>query len=417
MRASAPLKSMVRLLVNLHSSQAAREQIGVFLSQLTLNAALFGVLFIASLRLGTSEFAQLSIANNSLMQLANIFSFGLDYSAIKLSIESRSSSFVAINFLVKAAFFGLSLFLFLAWAMLIELRPELLIFAAATSVAFWASSVSVMQYRRQFTRFALLNVTIAATRLVFGIVAVMLKSWTLVILALHVAAQFPIQLVTLVRGIPELRPTILWRDLRPLIALSPLVFASGNLFSFLPLITQGLLYGRGDDLATSAFGVALIFAAPLHTLVGTLQIYLLPQALSRDLQDIDVFGLGRGSMKLLVIAFTGVFLVGTLPAAVLLEWIYGKTIPLASTFFVIYFAATVISSSVGLLNIRSQRGKLVRIALAANVCRAGATAMLFFFPGLGPIGVVASSAAIMVIGEFGLWAVLKQAERTRTLIE
>src|SRR5215213_3504572 len=128
------------------------------------------------------------------MQLANIFSFGLDYSAIKLSIESRSSSFVAINFLVKAAFFGLSLFLFLTWAMLIELRPELLIFAAATSVALWASSVSVMQYRRQFTRFALLNVTIAATRLVFGIVAVMLKSWTLVILALHVAAQFPIQL-------------------------------------------------------------------------------------------------------------------------------------------------------------------------------------------------------------------------------
>jgi hypothetical protein len=408
-----PSNPVIRLLTALLSSRAAREQIGVFASHLLLNASMFAVVFIASLKLQPSEFAKFSMANNFITQLAIFIGFGLDHGAIKLSLERGSSSFVAINLFVKAALFILASSLFLIWTILIEFRSELVVFAAAAGVAFWLSTITVAQFERKFMRLALLNVTLAATRSGFSLVAATFHNWVLIVVALHMMAQLPIHVVTLATRMRELRSAIRWRDLRALLALSPLIFASGALFSALPLVTQSLLYARTDALATSAFGVVLIFAAPVHTLAATLHIYLLPQALSRNIRDVDVFGLGQGSMNHLVLGFVAVLLAATVPAAFVLELIYGNRIPLVSSFFVIYFGALVLSVSLGFYNIRAQRWMLIRIELAVNVCRAAATGTLVLFPTIGPIAIVAWSSVILIVGEVVLWAALRRAEQVR----
>jgi hypothetical protein len=408
----ARIEPVLKILRTLRSSGAAWEQTGVFTSKLALNASLFAVLFLASIRLQADDFAKLSLTNNSVMQLANLFGFGLDFAALILSIETKNGSFVAINFIVKTALYVFAMFIMLFWTSLVELRFELVIFAAAAGVALWASSLTVIQYEREFMRFALMNGMLALTRIVLGIAAAFMQSWMLIIFAVHVLAQLPIHVITLARGVRDFRSVIEWRKLGRLLAFSPLIFASGTLLGALPIVTQSVLYSRTDALAASAFGVVLIFTAPLNTLVATLEIYLLPQALSRRNQDIDVFDLGGGSMKFLAFGFAGGFLIGTAPVAAVLDWIYGNRMPLVSPFFIIYFGGAVLSNSLSFYNLRAQRSNLVRIALMVNLCRAIATALLGFFPWIGSWGIVVSSAGIMVAGEVALWAILSRTEQS-----
>jgi hypothetical protein len=406
---------LVSTLGGLAASRAVWEQIGVFSSNLALNASLFVVLFVASVLLDTHEFARLSLGNNVVVQFANVIGFGLDFAALILSIESKRGSFIAINLVMKAAVFVFAFLLLLVWTSLVQLRFELVIFAAAAGVAFWASAIAVTQYERQFTRFALMHAALAVSRLTFGVGATLLRSWVLIILAVHVLAQVPIHLVTFAAYMRKYILKILTVSIRPdfvkLLTFSPLIFTSGILSSVLPLITQSLLYSRTDSSSTSAFGVVLIFAAPLNTLAATLEVYLLPQVLSRRNSEIDVFGLGPGSIKFLAFGFGTVLLLASIPAAIVLDWIYGQRMPLVAQFFVTYFGALVLSYSIAFYNLQGRRSTLVRVMIAVNFCRAVATGLLGVLPGIRSIVIVSSSAVILVAGEVALWIALSRAEQ------
>ena len=196
---------MLAMIQKIYSSHEAREQAGVFVSHFLLNLSFFLVMFIASKSLDAAEFANLSIANSWIMSLAAVFSFGMDQSALKLSIEHRTDAFIALNLLVKATVFVLVFSTFLIGMAFDGPSGNLLIAAAAAGVALWSSTRTVEQYERRFTRLAWLNVAFGAARLGLGGVAIASQSWVLIVLALHVIAQLPVHVTTMMTAVPELR--------------------------------------------------------------------------------------------------------------------------------------------------------------------------------------------------------------------
>jgi hypothetical protein len=403
--------AMLTMIQKVYASREAREQAGVFTSHLLLNISFFLVMFIASKSLGAAEFASLSLANTWIMTLATIFSFGMDQTALKLSIERHSSSYIGINLVAKALFFIIAFGVFLVGTALYGPSANLVIVAAAAGVALWSATRVVEQYERHFTRLAWLNLSFAVTRIVVGGLAIASQDWVLIVLALHVIAQLPVHVTTFATAFRELRSTITLSSLRPMLTVSPLMFLSISLWGSLSLITQSVLHDRGDVLATSAFGIALLFMSPVDLVITTFRVYVLPQILLRDMKEIDVFGLGAGSFNVIVLVFAAVFMTVTIPMAGLIHWIYGAQFPLAGWFFLIYFGGAVVTISVGLLNLRVQRENLLRLAVMVNLGRAAATALLMLLPTISPIGVVIWSTVVMIIGEIVLWAVINRVER------
>ena len=199
-----------------------------------------------------------------------------------------------------------------------------------------------------------------------------------------------------------------------ILKISPVMFASGLLYSSLPVLTQSLVYARNDAAAASAMGIVVMFLAPLGLAATTLRLYILPEVLDKPLRDVRVFGVGKQHLVWVVGAFMAVLVLGTGFASVCIHFIYDEKFPQATLFFLIYFGATAIVLPIGLLNVRAQRGSLVRIEALVNAARFVATAALALFSGLSPAAVVAISAAILVIGELGLAALLTLAEARET---
>jgi hypothetical protein len=405
---------MLTLIQKIYSSHEAREQAGVFSSHLLLNASFFVVVLFASKQLDASAFADLSLANSWIMVLATLFSFGLDQSALKLSIERKDSGYIAVNLVAKAILFIVAFSVFFVWTALYGRDTNMVVVAAAAGVALWSSTRVVEQYERRFTKLAWLNVSFAVARVCLGVMAVATHDWVLIVLALHVVAQLPVHLMTLTRAMRELHPKRMLRSLRPMLAVSPLMFASISLYSALALITMNMLHGRGDALATASFGVALIFIAPLDLFINTIRIYVLPQVLSLDHKEIDVFGLGAGSFNVMVIVFAAVFFGAMLPTAAVIQWIYGTQFPMAAAFFLIYFGAVVATSSIGFYNIRVQRQNLLRLAVIANVFRVAATGSMVLFPSVHPVSIVVWSGVVLIAGEIALWFAINWAERVNS---
>lgn len=386
-------------------SRDLRGQIAALGSNLVLNLSLFLIMMLASMKLAPEEFTKLSLATSSMTMLATGLDFGLNQSCLKLAIEHQRFSFIALNFVAKAISFAIVSLALLIATMLAPAR-EFVVLAAAAGTAFWAATRVVEQYGRRFERLAALNLALAGTRVTFGAVAIASHSWILIVLAVHVFAQLPIHVASLLGTVRRLFGSVEWRDLRDLSRISPLMFGSATLFSSLPLITQTLIYRTSDVLASSAFGVVLIFMAPLSLVIVTLRVYILPQTLTVSLRHVDVFGWGRGSMHLLAGGLAGVLTLGLVPASVAINWFYGARFPDADRFFLVYFGAYSLASVIGLYNIRSQRGGLVRLDFYANLVRAGATALLALLPPLNPLAIVAWSAMILVLGELGLCLLL-----------
>jgi hypothetical protein len=402
---------MLTLIQKIYSSHEAREQAGVFSSHMLLNASFFVVVLLASKRLDAAQFADLSLANSWIMVLATLFSFGLDQSALKLSIERKDGSYIAVNLVAKAILFIVAFVAFFAWTAIYGRSTNMVVVAAAAGVSLWSSTRVVEQYERRFAKLAWLNVSFAVARVGLGTMAVATHDWVLIALSLHVIAQLPVHLMTLATALRDIQPRKMLRCLRPMLAVSPLMFASISLYSALALITMNMLHGRGDDLATASFGVALIFIAPLDLFINTIRIYVLPQVLSLDHKEIDIFGLGAGSFNVMVLAFAAIFFGAMLPTAAVIQWIYGTQFPMAAGFFLIYFGAVVATSSIGFYNIRVQRQNLLRLAVAVNVLRVGATALMLLFPSVSPVGIVMWSGIVLIAGEIALWFAINWAER------
>jgi hypothetical protein len=389
-----------------------QEQSAIFGSQLLLNASLFIIMTVASLKMDHSEFAVLALGMNSITFLSNCLDVGLNHSSLKLAIERDSWSFIAINIALKAVIFAVAIVCLILSALLFSLPAELIVVAAAASAAFWSTTRLVEQHARNFMRLAALNLFLTVTRITFGAVAILTGKWMFVALAVHVVAPLPIHLFTSLKTLRVAVSSIKWRDVVSLGALSPIMFASGSLFNALPLMTQGMIYDQGDTSSAAAFGVALLFTTPMVLVAMTVRLYILPQALTNHHSRIDLFGLGPKSSHVLALAVALMLLAGMGILSLVINAIYSERLPQSTEFFLIYGGCFSAALVLGLYNIGVLRGSLMRLDLATNILRAGLTWALAWPGTFNALDLVVWSGAIMVGGEIFLLCFLTLVRRS-----
>lgn len=391
----------------------AGDQSFVFGSQIVLNASFFLIMLIASMRFEPSEFLRLTFANSLIPLIAAALDFGLSQSCLALSFEHKKQDYVALNLAIKAAIvavaissLGVSLFFF-------GPIPELILVVAAASMSFWTATRVVEQYARRFRRYAMLNIALAVTRITLGLVAITYDNWVTLIIAVYILAQVPIQLVTLRNRSHLHLKSIDFQALRAVGRMAPITFFSLSLYSLLPLLTLWILKTKDDTLSAAAFGVVLIFLAPVDLLYGTLKVYIFPKIIEADFKSIDLFGLGVKSMYLLMGGVGTILALSIIPGSLIIDFMYEARFPEADLFFVTYFSCHALACVIGLYTLHSQRPGLIYLSLITNLFRAGATALLFLIPDMGAYEIVLWSGIIIVLGELILVALLRKTARQK----
>ncbi|MFV0298405.1 MAG: hypothetical protein ACK5JT_20075 [Hyphomicrobiaceae bacterium] len=393
-----------------------REQCLVFASQFTLNLSLVVILLVASLVLVPAEFARLSLVNGYIMIGAMLLDVGLNGASLKLSVETGQRAFVLLNQAVKAAVFVVSLLLLVVAGALGHGSAEVIVVACAAGLAFWYATRTVEQFDRLFVRYAKINLALGASRLLVGGTLIASRSWWMIAAGVHVVALLPICAKTLVVLMRDRREV--WRachggGARVLLRLAPAFFFCAAFYSAIPVITQTAIAQTGDAMATGAFGIVLLVVGPVTLLTSTLRIYLQPQIIATSIQDVDVFGLGAGSLHLMVVVYASMLLLGIVPASMLVEWAYHLRYPGVGTMVLIYGGATCIVEAIGFYNVRVMRRDFVRVGLWVNVLRAGACALPFLYH-LSPLHIATWSAVVLVVGELALlWLLTAVDNNTR----
>jgi len=393
----------------------AGDQTLALVSQIILNGSFFLVVLLASIKLEPSEFLKVAFANSLIPLIATGLDFGLNQSCLALSFEHKKQDYVALNLMIKAAIVALALaILGLAFA-LSEPSSELILIVAGASMSFWTATRVIDQYERRFRQYALFNIALAGARVAFGLVALTFNRWIVLIFALHVLSQVPIQILSVTKNRHLRLNSIDWGSLYSILRMAPITFISAGLFSSLPLITLWLLNTKTDTHAAAAFGVVLMFLAPVDLVFLTLKVYVFPKIIETEFKKVDIFGLGQNSMYLIMIGLAAILAISIIPAGFIVDQLYDKKFPEAGSFFRIYFSCHALGCVIGLYNLQSQRPGFVRLLLIANMFRAGATALIVTISGISSYQIVLWSGIIIVLGEFVLAALLMRApnpERT-----
>lgn len=389
------------------------DQSFAFASQIVLNGSFFLIMLTASLRFEPSEFLKLTFANSLIPLIAAFLDFGLSQSCLALSFEHKKQDYVALNLAIKAVILAITVGSLGVSLVIYGPVPELILVIAAASVSFWTATRVVEQYARRFRRYALLNIALAVTRITLGFVAITFDSWVTLVIAVYILAQVPIQIVTLSKRARLRLNSVNLQALRPIVRMAPIAFLSLNLFSVLPLMTLWILKTNGNTLSAAAFGVVLIFLAPVDLLYGTLKVYIFPKIIESDLKSMDLFGLGHRSLYLLMGGVGAILALSIIPASLVIDFMYEARFPEAALFFVTYFICHALSCVIGLYTLNSQRPGLIYLSLITNAFRAGATALLFLIPAMSSYQTVLWSGIIIVSGELILVALLRRTEQSK----
>ncbi|MEE1657660.1 hypothetical protein VB618_15750 [Microvirga sp. CF3062] len=395
-----------------HSLREIGDQSLVFISQIVLNASFFLLMLLASMWLDPSEFLKLSFANSSIPLIAAALDLGMSQSCLALSFEHKKHDYIALNLAIKGVIIAVAFAALILSLLVSGPSLEIILALAAASMSFWTATRAVEQYARRFRRYSLLNIALAATRIIFGFAAIIYGGWVALIVAIYVLAQLPIQIVTLSQSTYLRFGSINWRALHAVMRMAPITFLARILYLALPLLTLWLLNSDGNTLSAAAFSVVLMFLVPLDLLFATLKVYIFPKIVESEFKNIDLFGFGQRSMYLIMAGLSVMLAIGIVPASLVIDYLYEARFPDAGTFFMTYFSCYAVSCVIGLYTVRSQRPGFVRLSLLANILRAAATAVLMFIPALNPHQIVLWSGIIIVSGELILTALLMRAAQT-----
>lgn len=404
-------------LQRLKANPDLREQSAAFGSHFILNLSLFVIVIVASVILETNEFAYLSLANNYIMVAAMLMDFGLNSAALKLSIEGDKRDFLDINLALKAGLFLVFTTILIFFVFAGGPSREIAILSCASGLAFWYATRCIEQYERRFWRYAALNLKLTASRIIIGGLALFSKSWMIITLAVHVVALLPIcatAIMGLIRHKESLRGAFQRTTLKILLRMAPAFFLAAALYSVIPVIAQTAIYLSNDTAATGAFGIVVLLVGPISLLTNTLRIYLQPQIILKRLHDVDVFGLGSGSLHIVVGAYLGFLLLAIIPASFLIDWFYDGRYPQVGTFLLIYGTACCVVDALGFYNMRMLRGGLIWVGLCVNVLRATLVALPLLHPDIGAFAIVVWAAFVLVAGELILFWLLTVAGRANS---
>ncbi|KFG68481.1 hypothetical protein [Microvirga sp. BSC39] len=389
----------------------AGDQSFAFASQIVLNGSFFLIMLTASMRFEPSEFLKLTFANSLIPLIAAALDFGLSQSCLALSFEHKKQDYVTLNLVIKGAIVTVAISCFAASLLVFGLVPELVLVLAAASLSFWTATRVVEQYAKRFRQYAKLNVALAVSRIVLGFIAITYDSSVTLIIAVYILAQVPIQIATLRKNADLRLKSVDLHALRAMVRMAPMTFLSLNLYSSLPLMTLWILKIKDDTVSAAAFGVVLIFLAPVDLLYGTLKVYIFPKMIEANFSSIDLFGMGNRSMYLLMGGVCALLALSIVPGSILIDFMYNTRFPEADVFFMTYFSCHASASVIGLYTLHSQRPGLIHLSLVTNALRAGGTALFFLVPGMSSYSIVLGSGIIIVLGEFLLAMMLRRAAR------
>jgi O-antigen/teichoic acid export membrane protein len=372
----------------------------ILAADLIVAATAFLSLSIAPLVMNTEQFARMSLIIAVGMVLTIVLDFGLSTSAIKRYSEAGEDRWLHALAWVKITVLAIALPIAgLIWAMhgSYFFAMSLLIGAG---MSLWGSVRLLDSARQRFDAYLGSNLKLAAFRLVSVPPALFLAGtagW--IIIALYVA---PIAVLCALRARQE--PQMLIAPAKAtragLFSYAPAVYVSNVAYSALPYLPQLVLHNRFDAHAVASFGIVTTFIAPFSMVLVALRTYLTPRILKQtDANFSSPFSAAGAKLLGSVIALG----LGAVAAITLfIHLVYGAKYPLAAGLFAGFGVFFVLTSMVGLFNIRLHAHSLPQLDMWVNIARViGACVVLYFF-GHSPLAVAMLTGLVMFVGEIAL---------------
>lgn len=385
----------------------------ILIADLIVAITAFLTLSIAPFVLNTEHFARMSLIIAAGMVAIIVLDLGLGTSAIKRYAEAGEDRWLHAMAGVKALVFGLSLPI----AAMLWLMPGGDFFALALLVGagmnLWGGLRILDSARQRFDAYLGSNLKLAAFRAVIVPPALLAANPAAIILALFAA---PVAVLCALRARQE--PQILnLPDLATragLFSYAPAVYVSSVAYSALPYLPQLALNARFDASAVASYGIVMTFIAPFNMVLVALRTYLTPRILK---QTGDGFSspFSAAGAKLLAIAI-GLGLGCVAALTVLIHFVYGPKYPQAAVLFAGFSVFFVLTSMVGLFNIRLHAHSLPHLDMTVNILRLAGAALVLWFFAHSPLAVAMLTGAVMLAGEIVLlfWVERRVRRMTQT---
>jgi O-antigen/teichoic acid export membrane protein len=382
----------------------------ILAADLIVAVTAFATLFFAPFVLSTAEFARMSLIIAVGMVLIIVLDFGLGQTALKRYAEAGDERWLSAMAALKIAIFLICLPIAAAAA----LAPGGDFFALAlligAGMSLWGGLRIYESARQRFDAYLGANLKLAAFRLVLVPPALLVGGPALIVISLFAA---PIALLAFlkVRATPEMLRLPSKQRRASLLSYAPAVYGSNVAYSALPYLPQFFMHARFGAEAIASYGIVMTFVGPFSMLLIALRTYLTPRILKQnDTQFASPFS--AGGLKLMIaVTALGLAAVAVLTGCIYLA--YAAKYPLAPWLFAAFASFFVLTSMVGLFNIRLHAHSLPHIEMIVNFARIAAAGAVLFWFGQSPFLVALLTGVVLLIGEIILLVWVEHAVRDR----
>jgi O-antigen/teichoic acid export membrane protein len=371
----------------------------ILIADLIVAVTAFLTLSIAPFVLSTEQLARMSLIIAAGMVLIIALDLGLGTSAIKRYAEAGEDRWLHAMAGVKMAVFLIALPI----AAVLWMFPGGDFFALALLVGagmnLWGGLRILDSARQRFDSYLGSNLKLAAFRAVIVPPALLAASPAAIIAALF-AAPVAILCALRARHEPQMLRLPDQATRAGLFSYAPAVYISSVAYSALPYLPQLVLNARFDAASVASYGIVMTFIAPFNMVLVALRTYLTPRILKQTGEGFSTPFSFAGA-KLLTITL-GLGLGAVAGLTVLIQLVYGAKYPQAAQLFAGFSFFFVMTSMVGLFNIRLHAHSLPHLDMTVNIARLAAAAVLLWLFAHSALAVAMITGAVMLIGEVAL---------------
>jgi O-antigen/teichoic acid export membrane protein len=378
---------------------------------LMVQLSTFAILAAAPLLLPSEAFAELSVIVASTMLANAFFDFGLSLTTTKFYGANRDGTYFFAAFRIRLLCLPLAA---VALVLLAELTSLGTVGFGILNGAFlnlWNGVRATDQARQDYRSFTRISMIFASLRLVCGAsalialrdpVAIGLGLFVLPTVALFKSSSWQYVAGAIRNG---------GQGLARMLRYTFYVYINALVFIGIPYISQFVVAGRFDAVATGTYGLVITFTAPVSLVIYSLRAVMLPKMLGRNLGVEDVIWSGRGARGIAVIAL--LLCLGGVIIGLGLEQVYGSQFPEIRHSFTVFFFGFSVTAAVGIYSLSVHTLGLPQVAMWVAFGKAVAMAALLTLFGATLGEVIAITSFVMVLGELVLVALLFHAKVKR----
>lgn len=372
----------------------------ILAADLIVAATAFLTLSIAPLVMSTEQFARMSLIIAVGMVLTIVLDFGLSTSAIKRYSEAGEDRWLHAMAWAKIAVFVIVLpVAAIIWAMHGSYFFAMALLIGA-GMSLWGGVRLLDSARQRFDAYLGSNLKLAAFRFVTVPPALFLAGtagW--IVIALFVV-PIAILCALRVRQEPRMLAPPDHATRAGLFSYAPAVYISAITYSALPYLPQLVLHARFDEIAVASFGIVTTFIAPFSMVLVALRTYLTPRILRQTDKNFSSPFSAEGAKLLAIAVALGLGAVAALTLFIAL--VYGARYPMAASLFAGFSVFFVLTSMLGLFNIRLHAHSLPQLDMWVNVARVLGAGLVLYFFGQSPLAIAMLTGLVMFLGEVAL---------------